>query len=172
MLKAKIFKKEKLLPMILFLGVVLFDQITKILVEINIPYGEVKYAFFGDFLQIIHVTNTGAAFSMGHSFSEPLRILTLLIFPLIVLLGLLIFYFITDEFSNFQRWALCGVLGGGFGNLIDRFFRPMGVVDFIDIKFYGLFGLERWPTFNIADSFILVCIFLLAISLFKSEKSK
>ena len=39
-----------------------------------------------------------------------------------------------------------GIVGGGLGNLVDRFFRKEGVVDFIDVKFYGLFGLERWPT--------------------------
>ena len=57
-----------------------------------------------------------------------------------------------------------GIVGGGLGNLIDRFFRAEGVVDFIDLKFYGLFGLERWPTFNVADSAVVVCGLLLIIS--------
>ena len=57
-----------------------------------------------------------------------------------------------------------GIVGGGFGNLIDRFFRAEGVVDFIDVKFYGLFGMERWPTFNVADSAVVVCGLLLVIS--------
>jgi signal peptidase II len=66
-----------------------------------------------------------------------------------------------------------GIIGGGFGNLIDRFFRPDGVVDFIDVKFYGLFGLERWPTFNVADSAVVVCGSLLFISmLFFSVKKE
>ena len=37
-------------------------------------------------------------------------------------------------------------------------------MDFIDVKFYGLFGLERWPTFNVADAAVLICGFLLIIS--------
>ena len=57
-----------------------------------------------------------------------------------------------------------GIVGGGLGNLIDRFFRAEGVVDFIDVKFYGLFGLERWPTFNVADSAVVVCGLILVIS--------
>ena len=57
-----------------------------------------------------------------------------------------------------------GIVGGGLGNLIDRFFRAEGVVDFIDIKFFGLFGLDRWPTFNVADSAVVVCGFMLVIS--------
>ena len=63
-----------------------------------------------------------------------------------------------------QRWAICGIVGGGIGNLIDRFFRAEGVVDFIDVKFYGLFGFERWPTFNIADASVVVCGVLLVLS--------
>ena len=38
------------------------------------------------------------------------------------------------------------------------------MVDFIDVKFYGLFGMERWPTFNVADSAVVVCGILLVVS--------
>ena len=56
-------------------------------------------------------------------------------------------------------------------NLIDRFFRANGVVDFIDVKFYGLFGLERWPTFNIADAAVVISFVLLILySFFKKKK--
>jgi uncharacterized protein (DUF342 family) len=70
-----------------------------------------------------------------------------------------------------------GILGGGIGNLIDRFFRPAGVVDFIDCYFFGIFGMERWPTFNIADSAVVICgaIFVVSfiVSLVKDlKKSK
>jgi signal peptidase II len=66
-----------------------------------------------------------------------------------------------------------GILGGGLGNLADRIFRPAGVVDFIDVKFFGIFGFERWPTFNIADSAIVVCgILLLFTMLFQKAGTK
>jgi signal peptidase II len=62
------------------------------------------------------------------------------------------------------------------GNIFDRFFRPEGVVDFIDVKFFGLFGMERFPTFNVADSFVMVCAILLVISVInnivRDEKKK
>ena len=90
----------------------------------------------------------------------------------LVILGLIAFYlFKTDTLTHLQRWAACGILGGGAGNLVDRIFRPLGVVDFIDVKFYGLFGLDRWPTFNIADSAIVVCGFLLVISFLSTKKN-
>jgi len=76
------------------------------------------------------------------------------------------------SFPSSAGWFICGILGGGFGNLIDRFFRSEGVVDFIDVKFYGLFGLERWPTFNIADAAIVVCAFGLFIMIFLQERKE
>jgi signal peptidase II len=37
-------------------------------------------------------------------------------------------------------------------------------VDFVSVKFYGLFGLERWPTFNVADSAVVVAGLALLVS--------
>ena len=83
---------------------------------------------------------------------------------LLVIVIVMVVYFKNDEFTALQRWAIAGIAGGGIGNLIDRFFRFEGVVDFIDVKFYGLFGMERWPTFNVADSAVVVCGILLVAS--------
>ena len=76
--------------------------------------------------------------------------------PLLVIIAVYVIYFRSNEFTKMQRWAICGILGGGIGNLIDRFFRPEGVVDFMDCYFFGIFGMERWPTFNVADSAVVV----------------
>ncbi len=171
------FKKQptawnKIIPFFLTIGVVIADQITKMLVVSNIPLYTVKTSFFGDFLRIVHVRNLGAAFSLGASFSQSARAIALLFMPLIVLIVVVVIYFRNKDFSGFQRWMICGVVGGGFGNLIDRFFRPAGVVDFIDVKFYGIFGFQRFPTFNVADSFITVCGILLVISFLHSMKKE
>lgn len=175
------FKKKdslahKLIPLFFLVGVFVLDQITKFLVVKYIPLYTIKFSFFGDFLQIIHVRNLGAAFSMGSNLGENIRSILLAFLPLVVLIVALVVYFRSKDFTYYQRWLICGVLGGGFGNIFDRLFRPEGVVDFIDVKFFGLFGMERFPTFNIADSFILVCVILLVISvisqMIKEEKSK
>ena len=75
------------------------------------------------------------------------------------------YYLNSNDFTRLQRWAVAGILGGGIGNIIDRIFRPDGVVDFISVKFYGLLGFERWPTFNLADSSVVVCCILLLVSI-------
>jgi signal peptidase II len=76
----------------------------------------------------------------------------------------IVVYFRNDEFNSVQRWSICGIIGGGIGNIIDRFFRAEGVVDFIDVKFFGIFGLDRWPTFNVADAAVVVCGIILIVS--------
>ena len=156
--------KAKLWPISLAVIVIILDQITKILVMKNIPLYTIGAQFFGDFLRIIHVANTGVAFSVGATWSDTIRRFLFSLIPLIVIGIVVVIYFRNNEMSKFQRWAIMGIVGGGLGNLIDRFFRAEGVVDFIDVKFYGLFGLERWPTFNVADAAVVVCGIMLIVS--------
>ena len=156
--------KSKLLPLLLAIFVILADQISKILIVKNIPYATIGFQCFGDFLRIVHISNTGVAFSVGATWSQTVRALLFSLVPLAVIVVVIVVYFRNKDFSALQRWAIMGIVGGGLGNLIDRFFRKEGVVDFIDVKFYGLFGLERWPTFNLADSAVVICGILLIIS--------
>ena len=163
--------RKKMLPFILTAAVIILDQITKALIVKNIPLFTIGYSFFEDFLRIVHVANTGVAFSMGDSMPFILRRICFGIIPLVVIVMVIVVYLRNDGFNSLQRWAICGVLGGGLGNIIDRFFRAEGVVDFIDVKFYGLFGLERWPTFNVADASVVGCGILLVISFAVAIKS-
>lgn len=156
--------KSKLWPLILTALIIIIDQITKALIVKYIEPNTIGASFGGDLLRIIHVHNPGIAFSLGHGLSDTVRSVLFSAMPLIVLILVLVIYFRSNDFTKLQQWAICGIAGGGFGNLIDRFFRSTGVVDFIDVKFFGIFGLERWPTFNVADSAVVVCGFLLVIS--------
>ncbi|MBQ1181586.1 MAG: signal peptidase II [Treponema sp.] len=157
-------EKKKLLPFILTGLVILADQITKAVVVALIPIYTVGANIFGDLLRIVHVANTGVAFSLGDSMPLAIRRILFAIIPLIVIVLVIVVYFRNDEFNSVQRWAICGIIGGGIGNIIDRFFRAEGVVDFIDVKFFGIFGLERWPTFNVADAAVVVCGIILIVS--------
>lgn len=157
-------EKKKLLPFILTGLVILADQITKAIIVALIPVYTVGANIFGDLLRIVHVANTGVAFSLGDSMPLAIRRILFAIIPLIVIVLVIVVYFRNDEFNSVQRWSICGIIGGGIGNIIDRFFRAEGVVDFIDVKFFGIFGLERWPTFNVADAAVVVCGIILIVS--------
>lgn len=157
-------EKKLLMPFILTFAVIIADQITKCLVVKYIEPWTIGAQFFGDILRIVRVANNGVAFSMGDSLSLIGRRLCFGLVPIIIM-GLVIgVYFRNKEFTMLQRWAICGVVGGGIGNIIDRIFRVEGVIDFIDVKFYGIFGLQRWPTFNVADMAVVICGIMLIIS--------
>ncbi len=134
----------KLRPFILTAAVVLLDQISKAFIATNWPGDGVfiKDVFGNDFLWIIHVRNKAIAFSLGHALPDGVRMVLFTVLPLAVLALLVWYYLRTDEFTGMQRWAVAGIVGGGVGNLIDRIFRPDGVVDFISVNFYGLLGLS------------------------------
>ena len=168
------FDKERFLPLLLTVIIIIIDQCSKAFIASRWPIGAmIKDVFNNDFLQIIHVRNKVIAFSLGQNLPESIRPVLFIILPLLVLAILLWYYFKSDDFTNTQRWAVAGIIGGGIGNLIDRIFRSEGVVDFISVKFYGFLGFERWPTFNIADSSVVVCCLLLfATILFSFKKPK
>jgi len=152
--------------------IVLLDQVTKTLVVQYIPQlsnGGPMINVIGDFVRLIHARNLGIAFSMGDTLPDGIRTVLFIALPAAVLVALLIYYFRTDELTRLQRWAVAGIVGGGLGNLIDRVLRPEGVVDFVDVKIYGLLGMARWPTFNVADASVVVCGILLVVTMFVGE---
>jgi signal peptidase II len=164
---------HKGLPFLLTGLIIFLDQAVKTFIVKNWPIDEsergmvfIRDVFDNKFLWIIHVRNKAIAFSLGHNLPEAIRPGLFIILPIIVLGFLLWYYIKSPEFSNLQRWVVAGIIGGGAGNIIDRIFRPDGVVDFISIRFYGLFGLERWPTFNIADASVVICCIILLVSIF------
>jgi signal peptidase II len=169
--------KEKLLPLSLTAVIILLDQITKaVIVKIKPEQGLIKDVFNNDLLWIYHVRNKAIAFSLGENFPDFIRPFAFVVIPILVLGLLLWYYFKSEEFTQVQRWAAAGIIGGGLGNIIDRIFRPHGVVDFVSVRLYGFLGMERWPTFNVADSSVVVCCILLFVTVFigskKTEKEK
>jgi signal peptidase II len=164
--------RDKILPFSLTVLILLLDQAVKSYIVSRWPLQGrlIKDVFNNDFLYIFHVRNKAIAFSLGEGLPENLRPLLFIVIPVLVLGFLVWFYFTSQDFSRFQRWAFAGIIGGGLGNIIDRIFRPDGVVDFISIRIYGIFGMERWPTFNVADSSVVICCFLFLIGILRNSK--
>ena len=159
---------RKLIPLVLTPLLLAADQTTKLVVERTMPLGQIT-KIWGEFLWFWHVRNTAMAFSLGSALPAILKTIVSIVLPLVVLIAILIYYLRTDELTLFQRWSFAAILGGGLGNIVDRFARSEGVVDFVSVKFYGIFGLQRWPTFNVADSSVVVGGILLLASFFIQE---
>ena len=156
--------KVPLAPFGLSAAIILVDQATKALVAATVRPGRLGFSAFGDFFWIERQQNLGMAFSMLDKLEPLARGIVLIALPLVLVAAVVAFYFKSSEPTGLQRWALAGIAGGGISNVIDRIFRPEGVIDFISVKFYGLFGYQRWPTFNVADASVVVCALLLVVS--------
>jgi signal peptidase II len=154
---------NKLLPFVLTGLVILVDQIVKEIVSRTLPFGR-PVEILGEFLRFTYVTNKAFAFGIGGGLGGTGREVVAVVLPLVVMGVLLYYYLFAKEISQGQRWILAAILGGGLGNTVDRIFRSGGVIDFIDVKFYGIFGWERWPVFNLADATVVVAGLALLIS--------
>jgi signal peptidase II len=163
--------KSRLWPLTLSAGVIIADQIAKAIVLARVPRGR-GIAVIGDFFRLTLVQNTAIAFSIGRGIEADARRILFLLLPLAVIVLLFLYYILTREpLTTFQKWCFGALVGGGLGNYVDRIVRPAGVVDFLDIKFYGIFGMERWPTFNVADMTVVIAGILLFISFLIPTKS-
>ncbi len=149
---------------VIVLLVVVSDQLTKILIRDAIPLHE-TVVMIPSLFNLTYVTNPGGAFNLLARSDESFRIPFFLCMTAVAVGALL--YFLRDIRTNQKVliFAVAGVLGGAIGNFIDRV--TMGeVTDFLD--FY--WGSYHWPSFNVADSFISVGVFVLVIhSLFDRE---
>lgn len=128
--------------------VVLADQLTKDLAITHLANAPVH--LFGS-LWLWLAFNTGVAFSIGTGLTLPIILIGLTLVAAIAWIG-------RGIASTPGALAIGLVLGGAVSNLGDRLFRGRGgaVVDFIHLGF--------WPTFNLADSSIVIgCVLLVLV---------
>lgn len=161
---------RRFIPLILSAAIIGADQISKALVVRHIePYRLTRdtVSVIGNFVSFIRTQNLGVALSVGQTWPPAARRVMVIAVPLIVIV-LAGFYLIRGrDLTRLQRWSLAGIVGGGLGNLIDRIFRPDGVIDFVMVNMYGFLGQHYFPIFNVADSTVTVCgIILIAALLF------
>lgn len=162
----------RLWPLITAALLILIDQITKALIIGAIPVGTVAWSWGDDFLWLVHQRNTGVAFSLGNWLPDWVRSIFFIAVPLVVLAGLAVFSWKDKTLTVLQRWGLGFIIGGGLGNIVDRIFRPEGVVDFLSVRLYGFLGMERFATFNVADSSVTVGGALIVLSLLLGRRRK
>jgi signal peptidase II len=123
--------------------------------SLDLPFG----------VALVHARNTGVAFSKGSGVG-------LIIVPILAVIALIAVTARKEirQPGGASRWAPFGyglILGGAFGNVIDRLFRgdrwgKGAVVDMIDVGW--------WPVFNIADAALSVGVVLTLLTMLLSPR--
>lgn len=142
---------------LLAVWIIFLDQVTKYYAH-HLLRGRGEVHVLGDFLCFRYLENTGAAFSLFHSQSSFMIIISIL--TIVVLLFLMYAYgkLLNKDLFRGERIALIFLFGGAAGNLIDRIMNQY-VIDFIYVK------VIDFPTFNIADCYITCAVIYIIIRL-------
>ena len=139
------------------------DQLTKYLLVQAIPLNTGMPIIPG-FLNLIHVHNTGGAFSIFAGSGYPWRPYVFMGLTVIVVAAIAYAYGKIGKRDYWTRIAYICIAGGAIGNLIDRI-RLREVIDFVDVYV----GSWHWPAFNVADSAISTGAVMLLISLIRKK---
>ncbi len=150
-------KRNNLIYLLISIGIIALDQITKYLIRANLEYGEIWH-ITPKFIWITYVRNTGAAFSFSFG-SDGLN--KMIFITVSIIATIILVYLIMKTKSRLELISYSLILGGAVGNLIDRIFIG-SVTDFIWCDFPDVI-MRRWPVFNVADSSIVVAITLMII---------
>jgi signal peptidase II len=136
------------------LAAVVADQLTKQLVASQLVLDD-EIDVVGPF-SIHHVQNSGIAFGLFSSATAAVTVLTAFAVG-----WMLVFFARSGARHPVLPMALGLLIGGSLSNLIDRI-RLGHVTDFLDFRF--------WPAFNLADTFIVVGVAILFLTLLASDR--
>jgi signal peptidase II len=143
----------------LAITVAVADQLTKLVVSTLMFYGQ-NIPLTG-FFNLVHVWNTGAAFSFLADAGGWQRY-----FFIVITLGVSICLAVMLRRPRRRIEALgySLILGGALGNGFDRIIRGF-VVDYLDFYWQSW----HWPAFNLADTGITLGVSLLVLSTFSAS---
>ena len=152
-----------LLFFLLTAGVVLLDQITKIIALRYLSPLD-TFPLWKDVFHLTYVENTGAAFGMLKD-----QRWVFLVISTVALGGMIAYIVLTKTKHPLEITSVAFIVGGGIGNMIDRIGRGF-VVDFVDVR-----CIPFWKyVFNVADIFVCVgCgLFILYVLLYETRPKK
>ena len=132
------------------LSVLAVDQLTKQVVRHVLPLHD-SVKIIPGLLDFTHVQNTGAAFGLLNAADFPYKPAVMIGIDAIALVAIAAYGAQLGFHERLARFGLSLILGGAFGNLIDR--AVVGyVVDFVDVYW----GDAHFWAFNVADAAISI----------------
>jgi signal peptidase II len=131
-------------------SIVVLDQLTKMIVRATLPLtGHITV--IPNLLDITHVQNTGAAFGLLNAADFPYKSGVMIVIAALALVAISLYARQLGSHERLSRYGLALILGGAFGNLIDRTVSGY-VVDFVDVYW----GDAHFWAFNVADAAITI----------------
>jgi signal peptidase II len=141
--------------LLLAVAVLVLDRFSKWIVASRLSLRD-GISVIPDFFRIVHVENPGAAFGLFAESSYEWRLTILILFSLLALVIVGVLLWKNSHIVSATGTALALILGGALGNLWDRVIAGH-VTDFLEFHV----GSYYWPSFNVADSAIVVGALLL-----------
>ena len=137
--------------------IVAADQLTKALVRAKLSEYDSVNVIPG-LLDITRAHNTGAAFGILNGVEFPYKAVLMVAIALVALAAVALYALTLPDEQRMARVGLAMILGGAFGNLVDRALTGH-VVDFVDVYWHTY---HFWA-FNVADSAITVGVALMLL---------
>jgi signal peptidase II len=140
-------------------GIIVLDQVTKLAVRSTIPL-YAKRSIIPNLLDFTHVQNTGAAFGVLNAAEFPFKSFVMIVVAALALIAISLYARQLGHEERLSRYGLAFILGGAFGNLIDRAIYSH-VVDFVDVYW----GSAHFWAFNVADAAITIGAILVLLEM-------
>lgn len=156
-------RKGWILLLTLFIGVFVFDRVTKIWAFDWLRFHS-PISVIPGFFSLRYAQNTGIAFGLMSRYGTLVQWMSPFVFVALVYFFIKSVHF-HGMYPNWRAISIGMVIGGALGNLYDRVVFQY-VIDFLDVYL----GSYHWPTFNVADSFICIGVGILLILAYKTEK--
>lgn len=160
-LESPLSRKYSIFAVVAVLSVVI-DQATKWWVNQNIDPWKGRISVIDGFFELVNFKNTGAAFGVGTGWASAMLVFAIFTIVALGVMGWMLWK-LPDE-DRFEAGMMGLITGGAIGNAIDRA-RFQEVTDFLRFytsdpelaaKLHDNFGMAEWPSFNVADTCIVV----------------
>jgi signal peptidase II len=158
-------RRRMILPLLIFVGVILVDQATKMLARAwlaprpPIIFGEELIE--GGVARLTYFENPGAFLGLGADLPAAVRFWIFTVVAILLLVALIIYTW--RSAASASTMTLVGVsllVAGGIGNLIDRILNDGRVVDFMLV---GV-GWLRTGVFNVADMALTAGVIIVVLT--------
>ena len=144
--------------------VLLLDRLTKWVIETRVSFVD-SYRVIPGFFEIVHSQNRGVAFGVFNDSTSEWRSILLVVGSLVAVAVISAMLWKPGKLDRKTMWGCALILGGAAGNLVDRLLFGQ-VTDFLLFHV----GDYQWPTFNVADSAIVIGSGLLLLDLLRPRR--